>query len=113
MCDYDDQLVATIMDSVKYELGVHMNYTVAGDHDNVDKRNNCMVKDHTRSIKRYLQFRMISKSMVRKISTISTKHVNWLLVKAIVSPYYISHVIVYVSPLDYKNHCQILFGAYV
>ena len=51
--------------------------------------------------------------MVRKITNIATKCLNWFPAKGGVSPYYSPHVIMHVTPPDYENHFQILFGAYV
>ena len=64
------------MDTVKDDLGVHITYTAAGEHESVAKSNNNMVKDCARSIFFYLLFKMIPNIMVIKITNISNQLIN-------------------------------------
>ena len=81
-----DQQFATIMDTIRYDIGVHMNYTYVGEHGPVENRKNRMVKDSIRLIFHYLPLRMIPNLMVRKLTNITTKCLNWFPLKGVVSP---------------------------
>ena len=70
------QQCTTIMDTVKDDLDVKMNYTAAREHNSVTNKDNNKVKDSTRSIFHSLPFRMIPKLMVSKLNIIATKLMN-------------------------------------
>ena len=56
---------STIIDTVKHNLGVHMNYKSAGDYEHVSECNNFMVINCIRSIFHSLTFRMTPNLIVR------------------------------------------------
>ena len=96
------------MYKVRDKLDVETNYTARG--GNVPE-----YKGAERVFTHYynLTYKVTSKVMLRYLEMVSTKKLNWLLAKVIVSTYLIPHVIISIYNLDLNKHFQFPFVAYV
>lgn len=102
-----------LMDQVKDELDIEMNYTNAQDHEPTAKRNNRTLKERARAQYYRLPYKAISKVMIRYLVMECANKLNMFPVKGGVSEYYSPRVIMHETRLEYKKHCLIPFGAYV
>ncbi|MGC9213443.1 MAG: hypothetical protein ACP5F2_08285 [Athalassotoga sp.] len=102
-----------MMDQVKDELDVDMNYTTTDEHVPEAERNNRTIAERIRCAYHNLPYKAISKLMLCYLSMVSTKQLNLFPAKGGVSSYLSPHVILGGRNIDYNKHCQVPFGAYV
>ena len=110
---YCDNEFRPLMDPVKDDLDVDMNYTSAGEHVPEAERNNRTIAERIRAAYHYLPYRAIPRVMLKHLAMNCTHHLNLFPAKGGVSPYLSPHVILGGKDLDFNKHCQIPFGAYV
>jgi len=112
-CIESDREFKTLMDDVKDDLDVTMNYPPAGAHVPEAERNNRTIGERIRSTYHNLPYKAIPKIMLQHLAMICADRLNWFPAKGGASPYYSPHVIMTHQDLDYEKHCQVPFGAYV
>ena len=102
-----------IMDDIKDELSIDMNYASAQEHVPEAERNNRVIKERVRAAFHRLPYNTIPKVMVKMLAMESTNKLNFFPPKGGVSSYYSPRMILTNSALDYQKHCSIPFGTYV
>ena len=102
-----------MMDRVKDDLGVRMNFTNALDHVPEAERNNRTIKERIRAAFQRLPYKAIPRAMIRYLAMTQTAQLNLFPVKGGVSPYYSPRHLLGLPSLDYTRHCQVPFGAFV
>ena len=103
----------SLMDEIKDELNVDMNYTSRNEHVPEAERNNRTIAERIRAIYNLLPYKTIPKIMIKYLAMVVTKQLNMFPDKGGVSAYLSPHVFMGGQDLDYNKHCQIPFGAYV
>ena len=109
-CDLE---YTSMMDKVKDDLNVTMNYTNAGDHVPEAERNNRTLKEGIRTMYHRLPYKAIPRVMIRKLAMETARHLNIFPAKGGISSYYSPNILLRGQALDYTKHCVIPFGAYV
>ena len=109
-CDKEFQ---PLMNDVKDELEVTMNYANPKDHVPEAERNNRTIQERVRVGYHRLPYNRLPLILVKPLALISTNMLNMFPVKGGVSSYYSPHMIMQGRKLDYNKHCQVPFGAYV
>jgi hypothetical protein len=102
-----------MMEKVKDNLDVDMNFTNAQDHVPEAEQNNRMIKERIRAAYHRLPYKAIPRIMLRHLAMIQANQLNLFPVKGGVSKYYSPHMIMNQTNLDYTKHCVVPFGAYV
>ena len=102
-----------MMEKVKDDLNVEMNFTNAQDHVPKAERNNWTIKERIRAAYHCLPYKAIPRIMIRYLAMNQANQLNIFPVKGGVSPYYSPQMILSQSSLDYTKHCTVPFGAYV
>ena len=102
-----------MMDQVRDDLDVVMNYTNASDHVPEAERNNRTIKERIRATYHRLPYKAIPCVMIRYLAMVCTTKLNFFPVKGGVSQYYSPRMILNQTNLDYNKHCVIPFGTYV
>jgi hypothetical protein len=108
-----DQEFQPMMVNVDDELEVKINYANASEHVPEAERNNRTIQERIRATYHNLPYATILKVMLRYLAMISTEQLNYFPAKGGISPYYSPHVILTGRAVDYVQHCQFPFGAYV
>ena len=108
-----DREYESMMDSVKDDLNVTMNYTNAGDHVPEAERNNRTLKEGIRTTYHRIPYKAIPRVMIRKLAMETARHLNIFPAKGGISSYYSPNILLGGQPLDYTKHCVVSFGAYV
>jgi hypothetical protein len=103
----------SMMDDVKDNLDVEMNYANAFDHVPEAERNNRTIKERVRAAYHRLPYKKLPRVMIRYLAMVQVNQLNYFPVKGGISSYYSPRTILGGTPLDYKKHCTIPFGAYV
>jgi hypothetical protein len=104
----------SMMEKVKDNLGVDMNFTNAQDHVPEAERNNQTIKERIRAAYHHLPYKAIPRIMMRYLAMIQAHNLNLFPGKGGVSDYYSPHsMILNQTNLDYTKHCGVPFGAYV
>mgnify|MGYP002176679840 FL=1 len=103
----------SMMDKVKDDLNVDMNFTNAQDHVPEAERNNRTIKERIRAAYHRLPYKAIPRIMIRYLAMNQANQLNLFPVKGGVSSYYSPRMILNQSNLDYTKHCTVPFGAYV
>jgi hypothetical protein len=102
-----------MMEKVKDDLDVDMNFTNAQDHVPEAERNNRTKKERIRAAYHRLPYKAIPRIMIRYLAMIQANQLNLFPVKGGVSKYYNPHMILNQTNLDYTKHCVMPFGDYV
>jgi hypothetical protein len=102
-----------MMEKVKDELDVDMNFTNAQDHVPEAERNNRTIKERIRVAYHRLPYKAIPRIMINYLAMIQANQLNLFPVKAGVSQYDSHRMILNQTNLDYTKHCVVPFGAYV
>ena len=102
-----------MMDVMKDELHVTMNYTNAQDHVPKAERNNCMLKERIRMAFHHLPYKAIPQVMIRYLAMESARKLNLFPAKGGISAYYSPQTILTHEVLNYNKHCTKPFGMYV
>ena len=108
-----DNEFRSIMDAVKDELGCTMNYYPAQEHVSEAERNIRTIGERIRALFHLLPYNKLPKVMLKHLTLLCTRQLNYFPAKGGVSAYFSPHVIMTGTDLDYAKHCQIPFGAYV
>ena len=108
-----DHKFKPIMDEVKDEMDMDMNYANPGDHVSQAERNNQVIKERIHGSFHRLPYRAIPKVMLHKLALREGSNLNHFPVKGGTSPYFSPNTIMGLDALDYKKHFAIPFGAYV
>ena len=109
-CDREYQ---AMMDQVKDDLEVDMNYTSASEHVPEAERNNHTIKERIRAAFWCLPYNKIPQVMIRYLAMECTEKWNIFPVKGGVSEYFSPHMLLKHKNLHYDKHCLIPFGAFV
>ena len=102
-----------MMDQVRDDLDVVMNYTNASDHVPEAERNNRTIKERIRAAYHRLPYKAIPRVMIRHLAMVCTTKLNFFPAKGGVSQYYSPRMIINQTNLDYNKHCVVPFGTYV
>jgi hypothetical protein len=103
----------TMMEKVKDNLGVRMNFTNALDHVSEAERNNRTIKEHVWAAYHRLPYKALPQQMIRYLVPTQASQLNLFPTKGGISPYYSPRTILGLPTLDYEKHCAVPFGAYV
>ena len=109
-CDCEYQ---SIMDKVKDNLQVEMNYTNAQDHQPQAKRNNRTIKECFRVALHRTGYKTIPTTMIEDLGIICAERLNIFPAKHGVSSYYSPESLISGKILDYNKHCKYSYGEYV
>jgi hypothetical protein len=101
-----------MMDKVKDNLGVQMNFTNALDHVPEAERNNRTIKERVRAAYHQLPYKALPRQLFQYLVTTQASKLNLFKAKGGISPYYSLRTILGLPPLDYDKHCAVSFGAY-
>ena len=108
-----DREFKPLMDVVKDELDVNMNYTARGEHVPEAERNNRTIGERIRATFHNLPFKAIPKIMIKFLSMVCADNLNIFPTKGGISSYFSPKMIMSKKDYDYLKHCQAPFGAYV
>ena len=108
-----DQEYKGMMDKVKDDLDVSMNYTNTDDHVPQAERNNRTLKEGIRTAYHRLPYKAIPRIMIEHLVQITAERLNMFPVKRGVSSHYSPEMILMARKLDYNKHCKYSFGTYV
>ena len=103
----------SIMDDIKDDLDIDMNYASAQEHVPEAERNNRVIKERVRAAYHRLPYQSIPKVMIKVLAMESTNKLNFFPPKGGISPYYSPRMILTNEALDYAKHCSTPFGTYV
>ena len=102
-----DREFRSIMDAVKDDLNITINYPPKGEKDGTAEQNNRTIGERVQAIYHYLPYKMVPKIMLKCLAMVATQQLNYFPAKGGVSPYYSPHVIMKHRDLDYEKHCQV------
>jgi hypothetical protein len=102
-----------MMEKVKDNLDVTMNFTNAQDHVPEAERNNRTIKERIRASYHRLPYKAIPRIMIRYMTMNQANQLNLFPAKGGVSSYYSPRMLLHQTSLDYTKHCTVPFGAYV
>jgi hypothetical protein len=102
-----------MMEKVKDNLGVRMNFTNALDHVPEAERNNRTIKERVWAAYHRLMYKALPRTLIRNLVTTQASQLNLFPAKGGISPYYSPRTILGLPVLDYDKHCAVPFGAYV
>jgi len=102
-----------LMNKIKDELNIDINFANPQDHVPEAEHNNRMIKERVRAAYQRLPYTKLPKTMVKYLAMVQTHQLNYFPVKGGISDTYSPRMIMGDPPIDYKKHCSISFGAYV
>ena len=102
-----------MLEKVKDDLGVDMNFTNTQDHIPEAERNNQTIKEIFQTAYHRLPCKAIPQIMIRHLAMNQVSQLNLFPVKGGVSSYYSPHMILNQTNLDDTKHYTVPFGAYV
>jgi hypothetical protein len=102
-----------MMDKVKDDLGVCMNFTKALDHEPEAERNNRAIKARVQAAYHQLPYKALPRQLIRYLVQTQASQLNLFPAKGGISPYYSARIILGLPTLDYVKHCTVPFGAYM
>jgi hypothetical protein len=103
----------TMMEKVKDDLGVRMNFTNALDHVPEAERYNRTIKERVRAAYHRLPYKALPRQLIWYLVTMQASQLNLFPAKGGISPYYSPRTILGLPVLGYAKHCAVSFGAYV
>ena len=103
----------SIMDDIKDDLDIDMNYANAQEHVPEAERNNRVIKERIRSVYHRLPFQAIPKIMLKILAMECTNKLNFFPPKGGISKFYSPRMILTGNVLDYNKHCSTPFGTFV
>jgi hypothetical protein len=110
LCDGE---FCTMMEKVKDNLGVQMNFTNALDHVPKAERNNRTIKERVGAANHWLPYKALPRQLIWYLVTTQASTLNLFPAKGGISPYYSPRTILGLTPLDYEKHCAVPFAAYL
>jgi hypothetical protein len=102
-----------LMNEVNNKVGIKVNYTSKGEDVSEAELNKRTIGERIRATCHNLPYKAIPRIVLKYLAMVSTHQLNLFLAKAECPPYLSPHVLMTGTNLEFKNHCQILFGAYV
>jgi hypothetical protein len=102
-----------MMDKVKDDLGVRMNFTNALDHVPEAERNNRTIKEQVRAAYHRLPCKTLPRQLIRYLLQTQASQLNLFPAKGGISLYYSPKTILGLPTLDNVKHYTVPFGAYV
>ena len=108
-----DRQFKPLMNKVKDELSVHMNYTATDDHVPEAERNNRTIEERVRATYHRLPYAIVPIIMIKYMAMLCTKQLNYFPQRGGVSKYFSPHMIMSQRDLDYERDLKVPFGAYV
>ena len=105
-----DREFKSIMDEVKDEMDIDMNYTNTGDHQPEVEWNNWTIKERIWVAYHRLPFKCIPRIMIEILAVQETAKLNYFPAKGGVSSYYSPHMLLSARNLDYMKHFWYLLG---
>jgi hypothetical protein len=108
-----DREFCAMMDKVKDNLGVCMNFANALDHVPEAERNNRTIKEQVRVAYHRLPYKALPRQLIRYLVQTQASQLNLFPAKGGISPYYSPRTILGLPTLDYAKHCTVPFWAYV
>jgi hypothetical protein len=102
-----------MMDKVKNNLDVKMNFMNAKDHVPEAEQNNRTSKERIRASYHRLPYKAIPRIVIRHMALNQANQLNLFPVKGGVSSYYSPQMLLNQTSLDFMKHCTVPFGAYV
>jgi hypothetical protein len=102
-----------MMDKVKNDLGVCMNFTNALDHVPEAERNNRTIKERVQAAFHRLPYKDLPRQLIRYLVQTQASQLNLFPAKGGISLYYSPRTILGLPTLDCVKHCTVSFGAYV
>ena len=108
-----DQEFQPIMDLIKDDMDIEMNYAPAQAHTPRADQNNCVLQERIWAMFHWLPYKAMPKIMCQAAGMIAAHQLNLFPAKGGLSLYYSPNVILTGEPLDYNKHFQIPFGSYV
>ena len=103
----------SMMDDVKDDLNVEMNYCNPQEHVSVAERNNRTLKEAFRVMLYRSGYSVLPKTMIVALGEYVAEYYNMFPAKHGVSEYYSPNMLVAQKALDYEKHCKHEFGEYV
>jgi hypothetical protein len=100
-----------MMEKVKDDLGVQMNFKKALDHVPEAERNNRTIKERVWVAYHCLPYKALPRSLIQYLVTTQASQQNLFPAKGGISPYYSPRTILGLPVLDYEKHCVVPFGA--
>ena len=110
---YCDREFRHIFEDIKDELGIHMNYTSAGEHEPTAERNNQHLKNLIRTQFHRTPYKAIPKLMTAAFGRNAARTSNFYPAKGGISKYYSPQMIVLKRKVDFAKECAVEPGAYV
>jgi hypothetical protein len=102
-----------MMEKVKDNLGVRMNFTNTLDHVPRAERNNRTIKERVWVAYHRLPYKALPRTLIRYLVITQASQLSLFPAKGRISPYYSLRTILGLPVLDYEKHCAVPFGAYV
>ena len=102
-----------MMDKVKDDLDVDMNYTNPGDHESASERNNRTLQEWFRTAFHITGYATMPKIMIETLITLTCNRLNMFPGKSGISSYYSPSILMKKPRLDYNRQCKYEFGEYV
>ena len=108
-----DQQFKPLMNLVKDEMDVQMNYSNPGEHQPHAERNNRFLKERIRVHHHRMPYKAIPKKMTHKLCEYIATRTNWHPAKGGVSQYYSPHVILTHKTVNWTHACVAEFVSFV
>ena len=110
---FTDNEFQPIMDDMQDELGITMNYAVAGEHIPEAERNNRTLKERYCSSLHALPYDYVTRTMVIEGVQDIAKKPNFNPPKGGISSHCLPHTIMHQQAIDYDQHCECAHGSCV
>ena len=108
-----DNEYRSLVNSIKDDLNVDVEYVNAQEHESVAERNVRTIKERMRTIYHSLPYKYLPKLILEYMCYEAATKLNIFPAKHGVSAHYSPYVIMHRKPLDYNVHFQARFGEYV
>ena len=102
-----------LMNPIKDDLDVTMNYAAAQEHAPEAERNHRTIKERFRAHFQRMPYKNIPKVMIKYLVMDVTKKLNYFPPKGGISEFYSPRMILHQTNLDYNKHFRYEFGQYV
>jgi hypothetical protein len=99
-----------MMDKVKDDLGVFIDFTNALDHVPKVEGNNRTIKVQVQAAYHQLPYKALPRQLIRYLAQTQASQLNLFPAKGGISPYYSPRTILGLPTLDYVKHCTVPMG---
>ena len=110
---YCDREFRPLFEGIKDDLGIHMNYTSAGEHEPVSERNNQHIKSLVQTQFHQTPYKAIPKLMTASFGRNACRTSNYYPAKGGISQYYSPQMIILKQKVDFAKECVVEPGSYV